>query len=135
MCTSCSGRKRRERKGKKGSRWTKIKEKRKCVYNLRDRSQSRISKDILAGQTDGLKCDVREQFQKHFVGFVSSSTKCQLGGVLPRRIKCRGKLLTTENRLNVWMLPCVCLGLVIIQSFLCVIWYKNKPKAFTVNCF
>ncbi|XP_037602898.1 protein Jade-1 isoform X2 [Sebastes umbrosus] len=44
-------RKRRERKGKKGSRWTKIKEKRKRVYSLRDRSQSRISKDILAGNS------------------------------------------------------------------------------------
>jgi len=34
--TSHSGRKPRERKGKKDARWTKIKEKPKEVYNLRD---------------------------------------------------------------------------------------------------
>nr|XP_040056264.1 protein Jade-1 isoform X3 [Gasterosteus aculeatus aculeatus]XP_040056265.1 protein Jade-1 isoform X3 [Gasterosteus aculeatus aculeatus]XP_040056266.1 protein Jade-1 isoform X3 [Gasterosteus aculeatus aculeatus] len=44
----------RARKGKKGSRWTKIKEQKKKAYNLRDRRQSRgprAFKDILPGNS------------------------------------------------------------------------------------
>ncbi|XP_032382399.1 protein Jade-1 isoform X1 [Etheostoma spectabile] len=47
-------RKSRQRKGKKGGRWTKIKEKRKKTYSLRDRRQNRDTwtfNDILAGNS------------------------------------------------------------------------------------
>lgn len=118
MYTSCSGRKSRQRKGKKGGRWTKIKEKKKKAYSLRDRRQNRDTrtfKDILAGQTDrqtdGLKCDISEQIQKHVVAFVSSSTNSQMGGVLPHCIKCRGKSLIAENQsvdASVWLFGFTC---------------------------
>ncbi|XP_059209707.1 protein Jade-1 isoform X2 [Centropristis striata] len=73
-------RKQRGRKIKTSSRWTKIKEKKKKAYSLRDRRQYRDTftfKDTPAGQTDRLTSDLSEQLCKHFVAFVACSTKSQ----------------------------------------------------------
>lgn len=118
MYTSCSGRKPRQRKRKASSRWTKIKEKKKKAYSLRDRRQSRDTwtfKDILPGQTDRRAQIWHQWIISETLCSFSSSKKCQMGGVTPQRIKC------------VWMVPCYCFNLLIIKSIWCAIWYKYQP--------